>query len=430
MTFEFVVNSPARRAAVALATLVLFAALALASWTNLVAGVLTDERVNVNKDWLTAGITHAPNSALLNARIARTEMLEEERDLSEAESRAIRAINISPWDFNHRLLLASIEEAKGDRDAAEKSLRDGLRLAPNNTDVHWRLANLLFREGKYRAALDEFRIVTSSNNSYLPVTLDMIYRASGGNFAAVEAVTPPDPRSRLALSAYLLKQSKVSEAARVFDSIDRNARLASNESPAFINGLIAQDQIEMARALWVNLVGGSTDASEYRALIWNGSFETVVPAELAQFDWTISSSNFARIAVDAAYAHTGARALRIDFLNRDTTRLDGEVKQLISIRAGARYRLSYFVKTDGLVTTEGPRIVVEDRTTSKSIIESEAVAAGSKDWEPLTVDFIAPAVGTALIIKIKRVPRFSYDEPMRGRLWFDDFTLTEQGSRK
>jgi tetratricopeptide (TPR) repeat protein len=146
MIFEFAVNSLARRAAVALATLVLLAALALASWTHVVAGVLTDERVRVNKDWLTAGIPYAPNSALLNARIARTEMLEEERDLSEAEARALRAINISPWDYNHRLLLASIEEAKGDRDAAEKSLRDCLRLAPNNSDVHWRLANLLFRE--------------------------------------------------------------------------------------------------------------------------------------------------------------------------------------------------------------------------------------------------------------------------------------------
>jgi tetratricopeptide (TPR) repeat protein len=430
MNFELAVNSPARRAAVALATLVLCAALALASWTKLVAGVLTDERVNVGKDWLEAGITHAPNSALLNARIARTEMLEEERDLSEARARALRAISISPWDFNHRLLLASIEEAEGDRDGAEKSLRDGLALAPNNTDVHWRLANLLFREGKYRLALDEFRIVTLSNNSYLPATLDMIYRASGGNLAAVEAITPPDPRSRLALAEYLLKQSRVSEAARVFDSIDRNARLASNQSPAFISGLIAQEQIEMARALWVNLVGADADASQYRALIWNGSFESVVPTELAQFDWTISSSNFARVGIDAACARTGARALRIDFLNRDTTRLDGEVKQLISVRAGARYRLSCFVKTDGLVTTEGPRIVVEDRTTSKSLAESGAVAAGSKDWEPLTVDFIAPAVGGALIIKIKRVPRFSYDEPMRGSIWFDDFALTEQGSSK
>ena len=430
MNFELAVNSLARRAAVALAALVLCAVLALVSWMNVVAGVLSDERVRITKDWLAAGIPYAPNSALLNARIARTEMLEDERDLSEAESRALRAINISPWDYNHRLLLASIEEAKGDRDAAEKSLRDGLRLAPNNIDVHWRLANLLFRQGKYRPALDEFRIVNSSTNTYLPITLDMIYRASGGNFAAVESITPPDSRSRLALSAYLLKQTKVSEAARVFDSVDRNARLASNESPAFINGLIAQEQIEMARALWVNLVGGDTDASQYRALIWNGSFETIAPAELAQFDWAISSSNFARIAVDAAYARTGARSLRIDFLNRDTTRLDGEVKQLIPVRAGARYRLSCFVKTDGLVTTEGPRIAVEERKTSKSIVESEAIAADSKDWTPLTVDFIAPAGTTALIIKIKRVPRFSYDEPMRGSIWLDDFTLTEQGGGK
>jgi hypothetical protein len=258
----------------------------------------------------------------------------------------------------------------------------------------------------------------------------MIYRASGGNLAAVESITPPDPRSRLALSVYLLKQARVSEASRIFDGVDRNTRLASNESPAFIDALIAQEQIDMARALWVNLVGGGADASQYRALVWNGGFETVVPTGLAQFDWAISPSNFARVAVDTAYARTGAHSLRVDFLNRDTTRLDGEVKQLIPARAGARYRLSCFVKTDGLVTTEGPRIVVEDRKTSKAVAESEAVAAGSNDWAPLTVDFTAPAGSTALIIKIKRLPRFSYDEPMRGSIWFDDFTLTEQGGSR
>jgi hypothetical protein len=155
-----------------------------------------------------------------------------------------------------------------------------------------------------------------------------------------------------------------------------------------------------------------------------------VPTGLAQFDWAISPSNFARVAVDTAYARTGAHSLRVDFLNRDTTRLDGEVRQLIPARAGARYRLSCFVKTEGLVTTEGPRIVVEDRKTSKAVAESEAVAAGSNDWASLTLDFIAPAGSTALIIKIKRLPRFSYDEPMRGSIWFDDFTLTEQGGSR
>src|SRR5688572_31298217 len=110
MLFEFAVDNLLRRAATAVGTLVLCAVLASWMWSSFVAGLLTDERVGVTKDWLDRGKGYAPNSALVEARLARVEMLEEERDVEAVRSHAIRAINISPWDFNHRLLLASIEE--------------------------------------------------------------------------------------------------------------------------------------------------------------------------------------------------------------------------------------------------------------------------------------------------------------------------------
>ena len=201
MLFEFAVDNLLRRAATAVVALVLCAVLALLDVVELRRGH-SDRRESGGDERLARpGQGVCPElRALVKARLARVEMLEEERDIEAARSHAVRAINISPWDFNHRLLLASIEEAKGDREAAEKSLRDAVALAPNNTEVHWRLANSLFRQGKYRESLAEFRLVTNSNREYLPATLDMMWRASNGNLAAVEAVTPADARSRLALS--------------------------------------------------------------------------------------------------------------------------------------------------------------------------------------------------------------------------------------
>ena len=406
------------------------AVLASWMWSSFVAGLLADERVAVTKDWLDRGKGYAPNSALVKARLARAEMVEEERDLEVVRSHAVDAINISPWDFNHRLLLASIEEARGDRAAAESSLREAVSLAPNNTEVHWRLANSLFRQGKYRESLAQFRLVTNSNRLYLPAALDMMWRASNGNLAAVEAVTPPDARSRLALSEYLLGHSRVSEAARVFDSIDRTARLTAGESEAFINRLITMGEFEMARALWINIVGGKEELDGgYRATVWNGSFESGPSPRLAQFDWATSSSNFAAIAIESG-GRSGSRALKIDFLGRDTTRLDGEVKQIVLVRPAARYRLTFYAKTEGLITTEGPRVVLEDKRTGAAVAQSEPIAAGTADWQMRSVDFVAPAGAGALVITVKRIPRFSYDDPMRGTLWLDDFALNEQGGNR
>lgn len=430
MFFEFAVDNWLRRAAVAAAALVLCAVLASWMWPSFVAGLLTDDRVAVTKDWLDRGKGFAPNSALVEARIARVEMLEEERDIEAARSHAARAISISPWDFNHRLLLASIEEAKGDRTAAENSLREAISLAPNNTEVHWRLANSLFRQGKYRESLAQFRLVTNSNREYLPAALDMMWRASNGNLAAVEAVTPPDARSRFALSEYLLKQARVSEAARIFDGIDRSSRLTSDESEAFINRLISMGEFEMARALWINIVVGKEELDGgYRATVWNGSFESGPAPRLAQFDWATSSSSFAAVGVESG-GRTGSRALKIDFLGRDTTRLDGELRQIVLVRPGARYRLSFYAKTEGLITTEGPRIALEDRRTGALVAQSEPISEGFTDWRAVNVDFTPPAGASALVITVKRIPRFSYDDPMRGSLWLDDFVLNEQGGNR
>jgi hypothetical protein len=47
----------------------------------------------------------------------------------------------------------------------------------------------------------------------------------------------------------------------------------------------------------------------------------------------------------------------------------------------------------------------------------------------VTLEFVAPADWGALLLTIKRIPKFSYDDPTRGTLWLDDFSLTELDNR-
>jgi hypothetical protein len=421
MVIELDARSLMKRAIIILVALSSSLLFAWALARNFIAGVLTDDRVTPSRELLVWGLGSAPDSALLQARLAGAQMFDDDRDLSEMEARALRAINISPWDYRHRLLLATIREAAGDREAAEAALRDALALAPNYTDVHWRLANLLIRQGKLGASITEFRKAVSANPAHLPATLDLIWRTSGENLAAVKAVTPVAPRHRLLLAHFLLNQKRPREAVEVFGQIDVKARLASPDSPPFIGGLIARGHRAVAREAWINLVGGEHPGP----LVWNGGFESNILAQFSHFDWVIIPSEYARLSVDDRVAHAGSRSLRIDFLGRDTTRLVGEIKQLLVVRPGARYRLEFFVKADGLQSPEGPRVVVMDGGLTKEVAASEPIASGSYDWQKVALDFTAPAGSDAVVIYFKRVPEFSYDEPTRGTVWFDDFTLTE-----
>lgn len=430
MIFDFNLDKPVARAALAIVAVAFSAALVLVIFYQFVIGTLADDRLPVTRNLLEIPLERFPNSSRLNARFAQNEVVESERDLARAEFHAQRAINLSPYDYRLRLTLAAAKEANGDRAAAEDALKEALALAPANGDVHWRMANLLVREGKLAESLDHFKAAISYNGELLGVTLDLIWRASRGNVDAVTRVTGDDPKAKLKLARFLLQQSQVNDAIAVLARVDRSARLASSDSPAFLNSLIAAGQFGVAHGLWSSLVGADapgTPAPE--SLIWNGGFESDILKDFAQFDWSFAPSEYARLNIDATLAHGGARSLKLAFSGRDTTNLDNAIKQLVVVKPGETYKIECFVKTGELLTSEGPKVVVSDASSSGDIASSEPVAAGSNDWSALSFVFVAPAGkpdnSSAVYVSIKRKPKYSYDEPTKGSVWFDDFTMKE-----
>lgn len=421
MSFEINLAKPVAKLLVVLAAGAVCALLGALASQQAVAGMLVDERVDVPRQQLAAGLRYAPTSSRLLARLAETELAEGDADLAACEAHARRAANLSPWDYRHQLLLASIEEAKGDRAAAEQYLRAARALAPRYTEVHWQIANLLVRQGRVAPSLAEFRQATAADRSLLPATFDLLWHASGHKVSALTAATPADAPSQLALAQFLFKQSAVAEAAQVFRGIDVDERRALPESAALLDGFIARGNVDLARSLWAEMVS----PNQTMPPVWNGSFEADIAANLTHFDWAIHQSDYLRTAIDASTAHGGGRSLRLEFTGRDTLRLDGEIKQLVVVRPQARYRLEFYVKARDFVSPEGPRFVVAHSRTGIEVAASAPIAEGAYDWQRVTLEFVAPADWGGLLLSIKRVPKFSYDEPTRGTLWLDDFSLTE-----
>ena len=419
---EFSVNKIAARLAIAVATLTACSLLVFAIVSNFIVGVLTDERVTFSSDTLAAASGYYANSPRLHARLAA--VLEQERDSARAEDSAFRATRLSPHNFNYRVLLAAIKESRGDLVEAEQSLRAALALAPNKTEVHWQLANVLLRQTNLDQAIEEFRTAAALNPSLLPVTLNLVWRASGGDLDAVEAIASGEPGARLALAQFLLKQGEVQHAADVFGQLKANALLVSREAGAFLNDLVAAGHLRLAHDLWSAAIGDAANQ-----LISNGSFEAEIPRDFAQFDWITYDNDYVKIRIGKGASRTGARSLRIDFVGRDTSRLENEIRQSIIVRPGARYRIDCYANAERLVGPEGPRVAVTSATSSEWIAASGPVAPGEIGWQHVVLEFTAPRAtngkSPALFVTIKRRPRFSYDEPTRGTVYFDDFMVTE-----
>jgi tetratricopeptide (TPR) repeat protein len=423
MIVHFSVESLLTRFMAGLITLAIFGGLVFSAIWYVIIGTLTDDRIPIPREVLQAGVHYFPDSPRLHARLAEAHMQGVERDLAQAELHIRRAITLLPKEYTYRLLLGAILEAQGSRAEAESAYREALRLAPNYLDVHWRLANNLVRQGKVNESLEYFRYAASHNLGLLPNAYDLIWNLSGGSIEAVTTITGAEPKAQLALAEFLVKQAKFTEGANIYRRLERETRRTEPESATILNALIAANQIGLARELWGEIK--SEENNQAQPLVWNGSFENDINPLLAQFDWILKDNNYARVAIDPQNAHTGTQSLGIAFLGKDTARLDDEIKQLVQVKPGQRYRLEYQYKVRELITPMGPRVVLIEPGSQGVLAASEPLPEGTHSWQQGSLEFTAPPTSAAVSLQVQRIPKYSYDDPTRGYVWFDDFVLKE-----
>ncbi len=392
---------------------------------------LSDYRILVDTSLLAPAVDYLPDSPRLLARLAESELKETEPDLESAERHALQAIHGSPNDHNFRLLLGQIREARGDLAGAEEALNDALKLAPNDHVSHYRMANLMIREGKTEAAIDHFRFAINFNPAVLPLTLDLVWQVSGQSIPLLARIVDGNPKAQLKLALFLANRSRTNEAVDTFLRADREAIISSPDTSPFLDALISKGFPKLAWDVWLRAKNPENKNTD-QPWIWNGDFETEPSPGLKQFEWQIDKSEYAKIVIDNRVGHSGTHSLSIDFLGRDTTKLDNEIRHLIVLRPGRAYQLDFFVKTENFHTPiEGPGVVVASvpaDSLGKWVARSKPISSENTDWQQMSFSFTTPRDvrdWVPLFISIKRQPLYDYDEPTRGRIRFDDFTLRE-----
>lgn len=409
------------RLALAMAALAGLAFLLWLTIAHFIIGVMADPRADVSRADLIAAAGYFPRSSLIHARLTEIELAETIAHADAAQDaieHAQLAVSLSPQDYRNWLLLASAQEANEETDAALVSLRNAVRLAPEYTEAHWQLANLLLRAEQLDEALPEFHRAVSLDDTKLRQTLDLIFQITEGDINRLTAVVGTGARQRLALAQFLLEREQTDEAIRVFDNVSQQELRQTQETGQFINSLVAARQFSLARKLWSRVISDRNEVP----LLWNGSFEEETRPGLGQFDWQIGESQFAWIGIVSGAGRTGARALRIDFAGRDSTRLTDEIRQMLIVQPGTQYRLTCFVRAIDLVTPSGPRVVV--MSAGSELVSSRPLPEGEQDWASVSVDFTAPSDNPAVFVTIHRAPEYSYDKPTSGTVLFDDFALT------
>jgi hypothetical protein len=228
-------------------------------------------------------------------------------------------------------------------------------------------------------------------------------------------------RSARAYAQHLIASGRLVPASETWRRLSREGHLDDALASSFIDLLLRHQRYDQAARSWAAYLDTRRRDYPARNLLFNGGFEQE-PSGCA-LDWRLSRSEFVKADFDPDTSHSGSRALRLRFPG--TTNLDFQhIAQVIPVDSG-RYHLTAWVKTDGITTNEGPRILIYDAENASRLSIQTDPFSGTQSWKLSHTEFVVSPSTRLLSVRLVRRPSAKFDNKIEGTVWFDDIALTK-----
>ena len=418
-------NSILSRRILALAGLVVF--LYLAIWVarvciaDQVAGKPTVKNLNL-------AIRLDPGNSQYHLRLARMAQYSLENMNPElAMAQLTAAARLNPRDPQPWLELSAAQGFQGNAAAAEASLRRADLLAPNLPSVQWVIGNFFLLHGDVDEAFRHFKTVLAGSTQYNQILFSTAWKATGDSARILSELIPEKVATEIDYLYYLLAQKQFPEAPAVWKRVAASPETFPPERAAgYIDSLIGARLVGEAAQVWDDLLSKGLIKPTYQPrgenLLVNGDFEE----DLLNmgFDWRLRPREGIYVGLDGSNFHSPSRALLITFSGKENVDFR-DVFQFVRVSPGRSYRLTGFMKTEGITTDSGPRLEVRDPYDSSALQKfSEGLTGSSGGWSQAILDFATGAKTELVIVGVARLPSAKLDNLIAGKVWVDDLSLT------
>jgi len=347
---------------------------------------------------------------------ARAVVLYESEDLPGATAELERAVVSRPQDYLLWLQLGRARDEARDLPRALAALQEAVRLAPFYADPRWQYGNVLYRARQFPEAFQAMAIAARSDPSLAPVLMDLVWGTYPGDPKTLTEIVAADSDARrLSLARFLVKKGSITEALSLFRAAGKGGQ---EERKKLLADLMQAKQFRAAREVW--LAGQDHESA---GALTNPGFEDAFDLNTKAFSWYQEHQvSTIALSLNNSQHHSGSRSLQVEWNGHDAPGFP-VLAQIVAVESSSRYQLSFFVRTESVVTGGLPVIVVSDGNgQQRTLVESKPFPQGSSDWQEYRVEFETPAQTEAVVITLQRqdcpVPC-----PMFGRVWLDDFSL-------
>lgn len=352
---------------------------------------------------------YARTTALLNAGQTKTA-------LSELE----QAVALRPRYYGLWLELGRTRDLAGDSAGALTAFQQAAKLAPHYAQPRWQLGNLLLRMGRVDEAFAELGRAAASDPTLLPNAADLAWGAFDGDARAVEQVIQPQTDSaRIELAILLAKRGKAEEAMRLFRAAPQATTL---ERRRLLSELLATNRFHESFEVW-----SAERAGRSKPLV-DGGFEQGFKSDELGFGWLRTRDTQAmRLVLDPQKPHTGRASLRIDWQGNSEP-ATSLLLQLVVVEPRRSYKLSFAARTQEIVAGGSPEVLVIDaESNGRALAQVMTLPLGTNGWRNYATEFTTGSATRAVRIIVRRQDcTVASPCPAFGKLWLDDFVLTEK----
>ena len=338
------------------------------------------------------------------------------------------ATALSPRDARIWLAYGKALARAGDNLGAKTALTRAVELAPNHFDPHWTLGNHLLRAGERDAAFAALQTALRKRPAALPLVFEYAWSFYQGDAAAVIRALNPPPALRAACAARLIAHNQIDAALALWQpgAAPAAAFDPSGEAAPIIESLQRIGRYRAAYDIWRKAY--AEPVADANSALANGSFEQ--PIELGAgapfLTWQILTPVGVTVGLDPQVFAAGGLSLRLRFDVKENIALI-LAAQTVPVQPRTAYRLRCLVKTEELQTLSAPFIAIQDPADEKRLsVVAPALSAGSADWTEYKTDFVTPPATEAVTVRLMRMPCQEPPCPLTGRVWFDEFQLSEK----
>ncbi len=405
--------------------LVLFAVVSLVflyfagSWQlgNMIASI-TEPIAGNAKSVSEIAVTMSPQDPMTNWLAA---VLRQDEKIDEVAGFE-KVVRLSPHDYRWWGQLGRAYEQADKTKQAEAAFKRSAELAPNYVFPQWQLGNFYLRAGNEKEALVSLQNAARLDPAYREQVFSIVWDFYEQDSAKLETLAGNNSNVNAGLAKFYAAKGLPEKSLEMWTRLSKKEQQENSAVARLVAQALYDKGFLRTSVQFIDQLGIEKGAR--LGAIHNPGFETgFSQPDDVLFSWKVPAVEDVRVQLNGFRKRSGKRGLEVSFNSYEKPQL-AVVYQTIAVKPGAKYRISFWVKTQNLASRGLPVLEVLNFSDGAVLSSSKAFPDGTNEWQNMSVEFAVPSNSEGVSI---RTAREYCGETclLTGTLWYDDFQLTE-----